>query len=150
MGFLKFIVAAYRESYAKGMVRLVLWVANFAGVLSLVGITVVIFKVSDLPTWLPYCGLAVVIVASLLLTLQGAYVLWDKASHLEPVADAVSGEVPDPHTVQGVGRPGARTTMRNITVRDNGGDGMRIQGDASLDIDGLRADGNAGHGVVVK
>ena len=40
-----------------------------------------------------------------------------------------------------------KITMTNVTSSNNGGDGVRIEGDIDVDIDGLVTEGNGGEGL---
>ncbi|MEL7324282.1 MAG: hypothetical protein AAGK13_02270 [Pseudomonadota bacterium] len=37
--------------------------------------------------------------------------------------------------------------LKNVVASNNGGDGLRVEGDVDLEVDGFTADGNGGQGV---
>jgi hypothetical protein len=144
MGFIKFIAAAYRESYARKALRVLLWVVDLAGVLSLAGITVVLFKVTDLPFWLPVAGLALAAGAAGALTLQGAYVLWFnlaeelKAARLAEVAASVEAI------------PQTDLSIDSLTITRSRGDALHVGKGAKVSMRKFTGEDIGGHGINLK
>ncbi|MDQ0689855.1 hypothetical protein [Arthrobacter sp. W4I7] len=135
MGFWGFLRKSYKESAVRRLFGVARRVTNIAGFLSLGGISVVLFKASDMSLWTFFAGLGIAVAALTLIILRCAYVLSSSAFEAAN-SKAASARRPVIH-------------FGNIGISEVGGDRFRLGCDkeADVQVDGATLKRAGRHGI---
>jgi hypothetical protein len=136
-GYGRFLVAAYKQSTARRAFCLVTITTEVAGILGLLGITLVLIDATTLPLWVPFVVTTAALVVGFLSVLQGAYVLWYNLA--EDAGELAATSEPSP--------PQTRVRIHGLTIRDSGGDGVRLGKGVEFSADSYLGERIGGHGI---